>query len=244
MNIPLISYKEFQEDPFKDWVPADETKGAVKILQWAYDSYKDAIIYACSFGAEGIVLIDLISKIKQDAQIVFLDTGVHFKETYELIDKVKEKYPELNIQLKKPALTLEEQAKQYGSELWKSRPDLCCFIRKVKPLEEVLQGVPAWISGLRREQSSSRKDTNFVNKDERFRSIKVCPLIYWTWEDVWNYIRENNLPYNPLHDKGYHSIGCEPCTSPVTNNEDFRAGRWAGFHKTECGLHTFEKKLK
>lgn len=244
MKIPLISYKEFKADPFKDWTPGDETKGAARVLQWAYDAYKDSIVYACSFGAEGMVLIDLISSIKPDARIVFLDTGVHFKETYELIDTVMEKYPDLNIQLKQPALTLEEQARQYGPELWKSQPDLCCFIRKVKPLEEVLQDAPAWISGLRREQSLSRKDTNFVNKDDRFRSIKICPLIYWTWEDVWNYIRVNNLPYNPLHDKGYPSIGCKPCTSVVTNNQDFRAGRWAGMNKTECGLHPSERNVK
>lgn len=242
MSIPLISYKEFEEDPFKDWIPSDETKGAVKVLQWAYDSYKDSIIYACSFGAEGIVLIDLISKINPNAQVVFLDTGVHFKETYELIDTVKEKYPDLQIQLKQPALTLKEQSQQYGPELWKSQPDLCCYIRKVKPLEEVLHGVPAWISGLRREQSLSRKDIDFVNKDDRFQSIKVCPLIYWTWEDVWAYIRQNHLPYNPLHEKGYPSIGCEPCTSLVTDDRDFRAGRWAGFHKTECGLHTSDNR--
>lgn len=133
---------------------------------------------------------------------------------------------------------MEEQAKKYGPELWKTEPDLCCFLRKIRPLEEVLYGVPAWISGLRREQSPSRKNTDFVNKDERFKSIKICPLIYWTWEDVWSYIRQNELPYNILHDQGYPSIGCEPCTLPVTDPNNQRAGRWAGFNKIECGLHT------
>lgn len=232
-----ITYDNFPGDPFKDFHPVDETRGAATILQWAYDSYGDGVVYACSFGAEGIVLIDLISKVKQDASVVFLDTGIHFQETYDLIDKVKDKYPNLRIELKKPELTLEEQAAEYGSALWTRNPDQCCFIRKIKPLEDVLQGAPAWISGLRREQSASRKHTDFVNKDQRFKSIKICPLIHWTWDDVWAYIKNNDLPYNELHDQGYPSIGCIPCTSRVTDSDDPRAGRWQGFNKTECGLH-------
>lgn len=233
-----VSYNDFPRDPFQDWDPADATKGASSVLQWAYEAYGDSVVYACSFGAEGIVLIDLISKVKKGAKIVFLDTEIHFQETYELIDKIKEKYPELRIHLKKPDLTLDEQAEQYGSALWKRQPEQCCFIRKIKPLEEALSGVPAWISGLRREQSPGRKHTDFVNKDERFKSIKVCPLIHWTWDDVWKHIRVNDLPYNDLHDQGYPSIGCIPCTSQVTDSDDPRAGRWAGLDKTECGIHT------
>ncbi|MFC4024324.1 phosphoadenylyl-sulfate reductase [Oceanobacillus longus] len=238
MNNYSVTYSDFTGDPYKDWIPTDQTKGASKILQWAYETYGDAIVYACSFGAEGVVLVDLISKVQKNAEIVFLDTDLHFQETYDLIDKAKEKYPELRIQLKKPDLTLEEQANQHGSALWKRQPDQCCYIRKIKPLEEALSGAPAWISGLRREQSLSRSKTDFVNKDEKFKSIKVCPLIHWTWDDVWDYIKENNLPYNELHDQGYPSIGCIPCTSKVTDSTDSRAGRWSGFNKTECGLHT------
>ncbi|MFC3041435.1 phosphoadenylyl-sulfate reductase [Virgibacillus xinjiangensis] len=238
MNNEVITYDEFTGDPFKNWVSQDETKGASTILKWAYDSYGDGVTYACSFGAEGMVLIDLISKVKKDAQIVFLDTDLHFQETYELIEEVKAKYPELRIHIKKPELTLEEQAEEHGSALWKRQPDQCCFIRKIKPLEDALSGVPAWISGLRREQSPSRSKTDYVNRDERFKSIKVCPLIHWTWDDVWDYIRTNDLPYNELHDNGYPSIGCIPCTSRVSDSGDSREGRWAGFNKTECGLHT------
>ncbi|KHD86618.1 phosphoadenylyl-sulfate reductase [Heyndrickxia ginsengihumi] len=241
MEAGLITYDNFVDDPFQTLQPDDETKGALNILKWAYDAYGDSIIYACSFGAEGIVLVDLIAKVKQDADIVFLDTGLHFPETYELINKVKEKYPSLRIRLKEPDLTLDEQREKYGSALWKRQPDQCCYIRKVKPLEETLQGAVAWLSGLRREQSPTRRNTNFINKDERFQSIKICPLIYWTWEDVWNYIRENNLPYNELHDQGYPSIGCFPCTSPVSKDGDSREGRWSGLNKTECGLHTTGK---
>ncbi|WP_339230851.1 phosphoadenylyl-sulfate reductase [Oceanobacillus sp. FSL K6-2867] len=233
-----ISYTNFNGDPFKNWLPADSTKGALKILQWAYETYGDRVVYACSFGAEGVILVDLISKIQKDAAIVFLDTDLHFQETYDLIDKVKKKYPDLRIHLKKPELTLEEQAKQHGSALWKRKPDQCCYIRKIKPLEEALSGAPAWISGLRREQSPSRSKTDFINKDERFQSIKICPLIHWTWKDVWDYIQENKLDYNLLHDQNYPSIGCIPCTSQVMDQGDSRTGRWSGFNKTECGLHT------
>ena len=233
-----VTYDDFTGDPYKNWIPTDRTKGASTILEWAYETYDEKIVYACSFGAEGVVLVDLISKVKKDAEIVFLDTDLHFQETYDLIDKAKEKYPDLRIHLKEPELTLEEQAKEYGSALWKRQPDQCCFIRKIKPLEEALSGAPAWISGLRREQSLSRSKTDFVNKDERFKSVKVCPLIHWSWDDVWDYIKENNLPYNELHDNGYPSIGCIPCTTQVIDSQDSRAGRWSGFNKTECGLHT------
>lgn len=241
MENDTITYSNFSVDPFKDWFPTDETKGAFQVIDWAYESFGDDLVYACSFGAEGIVLIDLISKVKKDAAIVFLDTGIHFQETHDLIEKVKKNYPDLHIHIKKPKLTLSEQADHYGSALWKRSPDQCCYIRKVKPLEEVLSGSSAWISGLRREQSVSRRNTDFVNKDERFQSIKICPLIYWTWDEVWDYIRLNELDYNELHDRGYPSIGCVPCTFAVNNSEDSRAGRWTGFNKTECGLHTAKK---
>jgi phosphoadenosine phosphosulfate reductase len=232
-----LTYDRFLVDPFLALDPIDDTKGALKVLSWAYQEYGESIIYSCSFGAEGMVLIDLISKIKKDAEIVFLDTDLHFPETYTLIENVKAKYPELNIRLIKPDVNLDQQAHEHGSALWLRNPDQCCYIRKVKPLEETLKGAAAWISGLRREQSPSRSMTNFVNKDERFLSIKVCPLIHWSWDDVWNYIRENSLPYNELHDNGFPSIGCFPCTRPVSSGGDSREGRWAGKGKTECGLH-------
>lgn len=233
-----VTYHDFSNVPFMNYEPSDDTKGALDVLRWGYESYGDSLVYACSFGAEGMVLIDMISKVKNDAAIVFLDTGIHFQETYDLIDDVKEKYPKLKITLKKPALTLDEQADHYEPALWKSQPNMCCFIRKIKPLEEALSGAAAWISGLRREQSPARRNTEFVNKDGRFKSVKVCPLIHWTWDDVWSYIHEYNVPYNELHDQGYPSIGCIPCTSKVESSDDLRSGRWSGVNKTECGLHT------
>ncbi|WP_026674966.1 phosphoadenylyl-sulfate reductase [Alkalihalobacterium bogoriense] len=212
-------------------------KDAIDVLKWAYETYGDDLVYACSFGAEGMVLIDLISKVKKDASIVFLDTDFHFKETYQLIDEVKAKYPSLQIQLVKPELTPEQQAQEYGEELWKTSPDQCCKIRKLVPLEKELSKYSAWISGLRREQSPTRKNTQYVNKDNRFQSVKICPLIHWTWEEVWMYIRLHKLSYNQLHDQNYPSIGCENCTLPVSDGGDSREGRWANSQKTECGLH-------
>ncbi|WP_047152219.1 phosphoadenylyl-sulfate reductase [Aneurinibacillus tyrosinisolvens] len=212
-------------------------KDTLDVLKWAYSTFGDEIVYACSFGAEGMVLIDLISKIRKDAKVVFLDTNVHFKETYELIKRVQQRYPSLRIELLQPGLSLEEQASRYGDELWKSKPDQCCALRKLAPLEKALSGARAWISGLRRDQSPTRKNTQYVNCDRKFSSIKICPLIHWTWNDIWKYITLLDLEYNELHDKGYPSIGCEHCTLPAANTDDMRSGRWAGFGKTECGLH-------
>ncbi len=207
------------------------------ILKWACQEYKDDLVYACSFGAEGIVLIDLIHKINPKSRIVFLDTGLHFPETYELIDKVKKRYPSMNIDMVKPKMSLEDQARWYGEELWQDNPNLCCHLRKIVPLQEVLSEAKAWISGLRREQSITRSQTQYINKDEKFHKIKICPLIHWTWQDVQTYIELNQLPYNSLHDKSYPSIGCYPCTQPAASESDSRAGRWAGHAKNECGLH-------
>ncbi|WP_421662604.1 phosphoadenylyl-sulfate reductase [Lysinibacillus telephonicus] len=232
----MLTYHTW-EDSFIDFEVDDTYKGALNVLNWAYKHYGEDIVYACSFGIEGIVLIDLISKVKLDAKIVFLDTDVHFKETYETIERVKANYPKLNIEIKKPALTLEEQAKQFGDELWKANPNKCCEIRKLVPLKETLTGAKAWISGLRRDQSETRKNTNFINQDNKFQSVKICPLIHWTWKDVWRYVSKHNLTYNPLHDQGYPSIGCSHCTKPAFTMDDLRSGRWQGLNKTECGLH-------
>ncbi|RXT07804.1 phosphoadenylyl-sulfate reductase [Ammoniphilus sp. CFH 90114] len=232
-----VSYHGLTDEQYEQINAELEQKDALDVLRWGYQTFQDDLVYACSFGAEGVVLIDLIYKVRKDAKIIFLDTHKHFKETYELIDRVKERYPELRIELLESELSLEQQAQQYGDELWKTKPDVCCQIRKVEPLNRALQGSRAWLSGLRREQSPTRANTQFVNKDRKFESLKLCPLIHWTWEDVWNYITLYQLTYNVLHDQGYPSIGCETCTLPVEGGGDSRAGRWAQTKKTECGLH-------
>lgn len=206
-------------------------------IKWAYRTFQDDLLYSCSFGAEAMVLIDMISDVKKDARILFLDTQLHFRDTYELIDKVRERYPDLRIKVKQPKLTLAQQAETHGEALWTRQPDLCCQIRKVEPMDEELRGAVAWMSGLRREQSPTRAHVQFVNRDDKFQSLKICPLIHWKEEEVWQYIRMFELPYNPLHDLNYPSIGCAPCTRAVAPGEDSRAGRWAGQGKTECGLH-------
>jgi phosphoadenosine phosphosulfate reductase len=212
-------------------------KQALDVIRWGYHQFGDDLIYSCSFGVEGMVLIDLISQVRPIAKILFLDTHKHFRQTYELIEKTRARYPELQIQIVEPEISLEQQSAMHGENLWVTNPDQCCNIRKIQPLQRALSGSRAWMSGLRREQSQTRSNVEFVNKDNKFNSIKICPLIHWTWKDVWNYVQRNQLPYNELHDQGYPSIGCETCTLPVNGDGDSRAGRWANSGKTECGLH-------
>lgn len=220
-------------------INAELAKGdTLDVIKWAYQTFGDELIYSCSFGAEAMVLIDMISDVKKNAAIVFLDTHLHFQETYDLIEKVRARYPHLRITVKEPKLSLTQQAAAYGEELWQRQPDLCCQLRKVEPMEQALRGAAAWLSGLRREQSQTRAHVQFVNRDEKFESLKICPLIHWKSEEVWQYIRIFELPYNDLHDRQYPSIGCAPCTRAVAPGEDPRAGRWATHAgKTECGLH-------
>ncbi|GEN35699.1 putative phosphoadenosine phosphosulfate reductase [Aneurinibacillus danicus] len=232
-----LSFQQLTDDEYRRMNQELSSRDTLDVVKWAYQNFEDELVYACSFGAEGIVLIDIISKVRSDAHIVFLDTNVHFKETYELVKNVQKVYPSLRIEMVQPALTLEEQSEQYGDALWKTEPNVCCSLRKLQPLTKVLTGKKAWLSGLRREQSPTRAKIQYVNKDEKFSSIKICPLIHWKWEDVWNYIQLYQLPYNKLHDRGYPSIGCAHCTLPVEDGGGSRAGRWAGFEKIECGLH-------
>ncbi|BBH24029.1 phosphoadenosine phosphosulfate reductase [Paenibacillus baekrokdamisoli] len=205
------------------------------ILQYAVETFPN-ITFACSFGAEDVVIVDMLQKISPKTDIFYLDTDFHFKETYETRDKMKEIYG-LNFVEVKPEITPEEQAAQFGEELWKSNANECCSIRKVKPLTQILSKYEAWITGIRRDQAPTRANSKKVEYDTKFGLIKFNPIAGWTTEDVWNYIRENNVYYNPLHDNHYPSIGCEHCTRQVMPGEDPRAGRWSGQEKTECGLH-------
>jgi phosphoadenosine phosphosulfate reductase len=206
-----------------------------EILQLAFNTI-DNIAFACSFGAEDVALVDMIVKIKPDAKIFYLDTDVLFEETYLVRDEILNKYS-ANLIKYSPLLTLEEQAEQHGDQLWASDPNGCCNIRKVEPLNRALSTLDAWITGIRRDQAPTRANAGVVETDTKFNLIKFNPLALWTWEDVWAYIRANDVPYNKLHDENYPSIGCIHCTRPVAPGEDPRAGRWAGNDKTECGLH-------
>ncbi|WP_058300228.1 phosphoadenylyl-sulfate reductase [Gorillibacterium timonense] len=223
----------------EQWIKqaADELEGrnAEEAIQAAVRRFPNLTL-ACSFGAEDIVLVDLLHQVKPDADVFYLDTSLHFAETYETKNRLEQLYGKSFIQVL-PKLTLEEQAQEYGNELWSSDPNACCNIRKVSPLTEILSHYDAWITGIRRDQAPTRANSRKVEYDGKFGLVKFNPLADWTSEDVWAYIREHELFYNPLHDQNYPSIGCEKCTRPVLNGEDPRAGRWAGFEKTECGLH-------
>ncbi|MBO8164425.1 MAG: phosphoadenylyl-sulfate reductase [Brevibacillus sp.] len=218
------------------WAYRLEGRRPEEILMWAVERFGKQIVLASSFGAEDVVLIDMLDKVAPETPVFYLDTNKHFPETYETRDRLVERYGKQFIQVL-PKLTLEEQAERYGDELWASDPNLCCQIRKVEPLTEILSRYQAWITGIRRDQAPTRANAQKIEWDEKFQLVKFNPLASWTSDDVWSYIRAHNVPYNPLHDQNYPSIGCDVCTRPVKPGEDPRAGRWAGFAKTECGLH-------
>ncbi|KIL36345.1 phosphoadenosine phosphosulfate reductase [Cohnella kolymensis] len=212
-----------------------ENASPQEVIAWAVQTFPN-ITFACSFGAEDVVLVDMLQKISPSSDIFYLDTDFHFKETYETRDRMEEKYNLKFVQVK-PKLTPEEQAAEHGEALWKSEPNACCNIRKVEPLTRILSQYDAWITGIRRDQAPTRANAKKVEYDTKFGLVKFNPLAAWTSEQVWDYIRDNDIIYNPLHDRNYPSIGCEHCTKQVMPGEDPRAGRWAGNEKTECGLH-------
>lgn len=209
---------------------------AIELLEYAVAQFGDQITFASSFGAEDVVLIDMLSQIKPDIDIFFLDTSLHFPETYATIERLEEKYNRRFTSVK-TQLSLTDQEQQYGKELWRSEPDLCCNIRKVEPLQNYLSQYKAWITGIRREQSPTRANAQKLDWDTRFSLTKINPIVDWSDSKVWSYILDHEVPYNPLHDQNYPSIGCAVCTKPVLAGSDLRSGRWGGFEKTECGLH-------
>ena len=213
-----------------------EAMSAEDILRWAYSEYGDGLCLTCSWQKQSSVLVHMVSELGLDVPVVELDTGLFFAETYETRERLVERY---GLELVRPeVITVAEQHKQEGPNLWERDPDRCCHVRKVEPLERVLKEFDAWISGIRREQSLTRKDAQRVEWSERYDVWKVQPLVDWDAKRVDAYIHVNEIPYNPLHDAGYPSIGCIPCTRPVSRDEDERAGRWADSDKIECGIHT------
>lgn len=218
---------------------AAEGWSAEELLAWAARHFGEKAALASSFGAEDVVLIDVVSRIGAPFAVFTLDTDFLFSETYELISRIEEKYG-ISVERLRPQLTPESQARKFGDELWKTQPDLCCQIRKVEPLTQRLKASSAWITGIRREQSPTRANARKLEWDAKFGLVKLNPIADWTEIQVWEYIHSRNVPYNPLHDRGYPSIGCTHCTRAVLPGEDPRAGRWSGFAKTECGLHVVQ----
>ncbi|MCU1289451.1 MAG: phosphoadenosine phosphosulfate reductase, partial [Acidobacteria bacterium] len=169
-------------------------------------------------------------------RIFYLDTDLLFPETYALRERLQDRYG-VSIERRSTNLDLKAQAAAHGEKLWEDKPDLCCKLRKIEPLVEALEGFDAWITAIRRDQSPARANVKIVEWDAKFGLVKINPLARWSSKDVWKFIVENDVPYNPLHNEGYPSIGCLPCTTFVKNGENARAGRWRGKAKTECGLH-------
>ena len=215
---------------------AFEARTPHEVLTYAIETYYPDIVLASSFGAEDVVLIDMVHRINPHTPILYLDTDFLFQETYETRDALIRKYGIAPIQVKS-LLTPDQQADKFGDKLWERRPDECCNQRKVEPLTRALKGYKAWITGIRRDQAPTRAHAGLVEWDQKFQMVKFNPLARWKAEDVWAYIKLYEVPYNPLHDQQYPSIGCTYCTRPVQPGEDPRAGRWDGFSKTECGLH-------
>jgi len=210
---------------------------AEEILTWAVERYFPRFTMATGLGPEGCVIIAMLAKIEPRVYVFNLDTGYQFPETLALRERIAEKYG-MEVDLQRPDLSVEEYEALHGGPLYRTQPDRCCYDRKVAVLERVSRNFDAWAAGIRRDQSPTRADTPIVRWDKKFGLVKVSPLATWTKSDVWRRIAAQGIPYNALHDQGYPSIGCRPCTRAVMPGEDERAGRWSGTAKTECGLHT------
>lgn len=207
-----------------------------EILAWTFEHWGDGAAIGTGFGPSGVVLLHLAAELRPETTVFYLDTDLLFPETLALRDRLAEAFG-IRFTRVHSGLNLYEQAIRHGMNLWERNPDRCCFLRKVEPLRRYLAGKDAWITGLRRDQSRSRAQAPIATWDRTHNVVKVNPLATWTEEMVWSYIDLYDLPYNELHDQGYPSLGCLPCTRPVAPGEDLRAGRWSGHAKTECGIH-------
>lgn len=213
-----------------------ETATPQAILEWAVVRYAPKFTMATAFGPEGMCILHMLSQISPQTSVFNLDTGYQFAETLKLRERVKARYG-IEVEMKRPKQTVAEYEAENGGPVYSRDPNRCCFDRKISVLQEAAVGFDAWASAIRRDQTPDRAAAPIVGWDKKFGLVKVSPLANWTKKDVWSLITKEDIPYNPLHDEGYTSIGCQPCTRRVGLGEDERAGRWSGFAKTECGLH-------
>ena len=213
----------------EQWTPED-------LLRWTFVTFGRHVEIASGFGAEGVVLIDITARVQPDFRVFTLDTDFLFPETYSLMERIERRYG-IKVERLKSEFTPEDQERLHGPALWSRDPDACCNFRKVEPLRKKLSNLRAWVTSIRRDQTPERATAQKVEWDEKFHLVKINPLADWTSARVWRYIHDHDVPYNPLHDQNYPSIGCTHCTRSVRPGEDPRAGRWSGFNKTECGLH-------
>jgi phosphoadenosine phosphosulfate reductase len=210
-----------------------------EILRWAVDAFHPRLTMATAFGVEGCCLIHMLAEIEPGVRIFNLETGYQFAETLHLRERLRQRYG-ITVEYARPDLTVEEYEAKHKGPLYVLQPDQCCHDRKMVPLRRAVLGADAWISAIRRDQTADRGKASVVQWDPKFGLVKVNPLLGWSKKEVWGFALHNEVPYNPLHDMDYPSIGCWPCTRPVANGEDDRAGRWAGTKKKECGLHVVE----
>jgi phosphoadenosine phosphosulfate reductase len=218
---------------------AVESWSPQRVLGWAFETFGNDVAISSAFGAEGMVLIDMASHIRKTFRLFTIDTEFLFPETYNLMDQIEQKY-EIKIERAFSLLSPEEQVRAHGAALWTSDPDQCCNLRKIEPLRRKLSELNAWITSIRRDQTSFRKSAGKVEWDAKFGLAKINPIADWSSKQVWRYLVEHGVPYNTLHDQNYPSIGCTHCTRAIQPGEDARAGRWPGLSKTECGLHVIE----
>jgi phosphoadenosine phosphosulfate reductase len=219
-----------------------ETATPEEIIAWGVEHYAPYLTMATAFGPEGCVILSMLAKIAPNTYVFNLETGYQFQETLDLRDRIAEQYG-LEVDLLQPELSVLEYEALHGGPLYRTNPNQCCFDRKIKTLQRASQVMHAWMSGIRRDQSADRAQAAIVGWDKKFGLVKISPLANWTKKDVWKRIMDEGIPYNPLHDKGYPSIGCWPCTRAVEAGEtDERAGRWSGMRKTECGLHSIAEQ--
>jgi phosphoadenosine phosphosulfate reductase len=219
-----------------------EMSSAWDILRWAVDTFGSKLTMATAFGPEGCAILHMLGHVDPEHRVrVFnLDTGYQFAETLELRERIAERYG-IEVEYVRADQTVAEFEAANGGPVYPTEPDRCCFERKIVPLRRAVQGYDAWISSIRADQSSDRAKADVVGWDAKFDLVKINPLLRWSRRDVWAFVVANKVPYNPLHDRGFPSIGCWPCTRPVAEGEaDERAGRWAGQAKTECGLHSLD----
>lgn len=206
------------------------------VLTWAFSAYGEGVALATGMGVEGMAMLDIAHRINPNLKVFTGDTELLFPETYDLINRVELRYG-IKIERLYSDLTPQDQDRVYGKALWASDPDQCCNLRKVEPLRRKLASLDAWVTAIRRDQTSTRATIRKIDWDPKFDLVKISPLADWTREMVRSYVLEHQVPYNPLHDRNYPSIGCTYCTRAVLPGEDQRAGRWSGSGKTECGLH-------
>ncbi|HPF40998.1 MAG TPA: phosphoadenylyl-sulfate reductase [Phycisphaerae bacterium] len=239
MELQILSTDDQEPTVNSEQIREDTPTAA--LIPWIVGRFgRQRLVVTTQFGMEGCALIDMFSRHARHLTVIYIDTGFFFAETYQLRDRLIQKYPHISFVNCGTDLTPERQAAEHGPELWKSNPALCCVLRKVEPMRGVMGDVDVWVTGLRRDQSKTRAGIRVIEWDWQYRVLKINPLANWTREQIWEYVKANDVPYNKLHEEGYPTLGCTHCTQRVEGagvTDYNRDGRWSGFDKTECGLH-------